>query len=102
MQDNLKFIEINLKASPVEKIIICGLLFCSFISFGQYDNGFPFGKISYAEVEMKSYPKDTAANAVVLNEFGEAYIDSDGDNNLLLEYHIKIIFASTKKQKPGD
>ena len=74
----------------MEKISICGLLFCSFISYGQYDNGFPFGKISYAELEMKNYPKDTAANAVVLNEFGEAYIDSDGDNNLVLEYHIKI------------
>ena len=84
------FIEINLKITQVEKISICGLLFCSFISYGQYDNGFLFGKISYAELEMKNYPKDTAANAVVLNEFGEAYIDSDGDNNLVLEYHIKI------------
>ncbi|MBX2916037.1 MAG: hypothetical protein KF856_12275 [Cyclobacteriaceae bacterium] len=39
---------------------------------------------------MKEYAADTTAAAVVLDEFGEAYIDNGGDNNLLLEYHVKI------------
>ncbi len=58
-------------------------------SSAQKDNGFPAGS-TYSELEMTSYPADTSANAVVLNEFGEASIDNDGDNNLLLEYHVKI------------
>src|SRR5690606_30204003 len=36
------------------------------------------------------YAPDTTAGALVLDEFGEAYIDNGGDNNLLLEYHVKI------------
>ena len=74
----------------MKKIVVGLLLVCPLFSFGQYDNGFPFGKITYAELDMKNYSKDTSANAIVLNEFGEAYIDSDGENNLVLEYHIKI------------
>jgi transglutaminase-like putative cysteine protease len=73
------------------------LLFtCSIGLMAQRDNGFP-GGATYSELEMNSYPADTSANAVVLNEFGEAYIDSDGDNNLLLEYHVKIKIL----KKPG-
>jgi hypothetical protein len=68
------------------QILIC---FAS-SSFAQFRNSFPFGGITAEEVEMKSYEKDTSAHAVVLNEFGEAYIDSDGENNLLLEYHVKM------------
>jgi transglutaminase-like putative cysteine protease len=59
------------------------------ILIAQNNNGFPTGA-TYSELEMNNYPADTIANAVVLNEFGEASIDSEGDNNLLLEYHVKI------------
>ena len=54
------------------------------------DHGFPYGQTTYRELDMKVYEKDTAAVAVVLNEFGEAYIDNSNDNNLLFEYHAKI------------
>ena len=47
------------------------------------DHGFPYGQTTYRELDMKVYEKDTAAVAVVLNEFGEAYIDNSNDNNLL-------------------
>ncbi|MBX2895950.1 MAG: hypothetical protein KF763_10940 [Cyclobacteriaceae bacterium] len=39
---------------------------------------------------MREYAPDTTASAVVLDEFGEAYVDNGGNNNLLLEYHVKI------------
>jgi len=52
--------------------------------------GFPFGKFLYKELEMKTYDKDTSAVAVVLNEFGEAFIESDNDYNLILKHHLKI------------
>lgn len=59
------------------------------VSFGQ-DNGFEFGKITYAELDMKRYDKDTTAAAVVLNEFGQAFFDLDKLNVIYLQYHIKI------------
>lgn len=52
--------------------------------------GFPFGQITFRELEMKVYDKDTAAVAVVLNEFGEAFIENGNDFNLVLKYHVKI------------
>lgn len=61
----------------------------SLISSAQ-DNGFPFGQVTYRELDIKMYDKDTSAVAVVLNEFGEAYIDNGNDNNLLFIYHAKI------------
>lgn len=61
----------------------------SFCALAQ-DHGFPFGQVTYRELEMRRYEKDTSANAVVLNEFGETYIQ-DGDHfNLIHEYHVKI------------
>lgn len=72
------------------KLLIFLTAFCASSSFAQLNNGFPFGRITYDDLLMKSYPKDTSAYAVVLDEFGEAYIDNTGENNLLLEYHVKI------------
>jgi hypothetical protein len=72
-----------------------GVLFVAFslititTCFSQ-DNGFPFGKATYRELEKKIYEKDSTAEAVVLNEFGETYIDNHNDNNLIFEYHVKI------------
>jgi len=57
--------------------------------YGQ-SHSFPFGEISYRELEMKTYDKDTSAAAVVLNEFGEAFMDNDNDHNLILQYHVRV------------
>ncbi|MCD9018571.1 DUF3857 domain-containing protein [Parachryseolinea silvisoli] len=54
------------------------------------DHGFEYGKTTYRELDMKRYEKDTTAEAVVLQEFGEAYMDNGNDYNLLLEYHVRI------------
>jgi hypothetical protein len=58
-------------------------------SFG-HDNGFEFGKITYAELDMKRYERDTTAAAVVLNKFGEAFFDLGKLNIIYLQYHVKI------------
>ncbi len=60
-----------------------------FISYAQ-GNGFPYGQATYRELDIKNYDKDTAAVALILDEFGEAYVDNDNDNNLIFEYHTKI------------
>lgn len=58
-------------------------------SFSQ-DNSFPFGQATYRDLDMVLYEKDTSAVAVVLHEFGEAYIEDDNDYNLLFDYHVKM------------
>jgi len=54
------------------------------------DHGFPFGQVTYRELDIKTYEKDTSAAAVILDEFGEAYIDNAGNHDLLFIYHTKI------------
>jgi hypothetical protein len=39
---------------------------------------------------MTSYEPDSSAVAVVLSEFGHAFIDNDGDHNLMFYYHVRI------------
>ena len=65
------------------------LLLISSVCYSQR-NGFPYGQSTYRELEMKQYDADTAAVAVVLDEFGEAYMDNDNDHNLIFEYHARI------------
>jgi len=48
----------------------------------------PFNKVTMAELDMKSYQKDTSASAVVLNEIGSAHISDEGE--LIFEYYLKI------------
>lgn len=69
--------------------LVPSLLFFTGIAYAQ-QHGFPFGNITYRELEMKTYTKDTTASAVVLNEFGEAYIDNYNNHDLIFEYHVKI------------
>ncbi len=62
---------------------------------------FPFGKPSSKEFELKKYDKDTSANAVVLKEFGTAYINNN-DGELILEYHVRIKIFNSKGFKHGN
>ncbi len=53
---------------------------------------FTYGKISQEELTMKTYPKDTSAHAVVLQEFGKSRINVGSDDNIKLfyYYHVKV------------
>ncbi|MEJ1240811.1 DUF3857 domain-containing protein [Chryseolinea sp. T2] len=66
------------------------------------NNGFPFGKVTYNDLGLSVYPKDTSAYAVVLREFGEAYIDEGRDNNLIFEYHTVIKILKKEGLKLAD
>jgi hypothetical protein len=80
----------------MSKFLLCALLCISaLVSYAQ-DHGFPFGQVTYAELDMVKYHADTAAVAVMLNEFGEAYFDNSNDHNLLFEYHAKIKILKTE------
>lgn len=77
------------------RVILVIFFLTSFILAGaQNNNGFPLGNVTVEQLQMKVYPKDTSANAVLLDEFGEAYIDNGGDNNLILEYKAKFKILS--------
>lgn len=59
---------------------------------------FEAGKVSDEEMAMKKYAKDTAAHAVVLNEYGTSRIDLAADDNvkLFFTYHVKIKIFDNK------
>lgn len=54
------------------------------------DGDFSFGDLSGEEIYMTRYEKDTAADAVVLKEFGRTVIDNNQKNLLVHFYHVRI------------
>jgi transglutaminase-like putative cysteine protease len=65
------------------------------------DHSFPFGRVTRDELTMTVHDKDTSAAAVVLNEFGEAYIDSD-NSDIIFQYHVKIKILRTEGLEKGN
>ena len=70
------------------------LLLLFFLSSNStYAQNFDYGKLSQAELDMKSYALDSTADAVVLREFGSANIDIDnytGESYVNFVYHTRI------------
>jgi transglutaminase-like putative cysteine protease len=58
------------------------------------ENTVPFGDVSLRDISMKVYERDTAAAALVLKEYGDAFIDSD-NFNLVFTYHVQIKILKT-------
>jgi hypothetical protein len=72
-------------------VFVIALVAIHSLASAQYeDHGFPYGKVTHADLDMKVYEKDTAAAAVVLDEFGEAFMDNENAHNLVFRYHAKI------------
>lgn len=63
---------------------------------------FPFAKPTPAEFDLKKYDRDTTANAVVLREYGTAYISTNVDLRLVFEYHVRIKIFNEKGFNAGD
>ncbi|MGV3586835.1 MAG: DUF3857 domain-containing protein [Adhaeribacter sp.] len=78
------------------KRLLIPLLFLFCLTAQAQENGYPFGQIALFQLQMKTYEKDTTANAVVLQEFGESYIDNSNNHNLLHNYHVKIKILNSK------
>ncbi len=64
---------------------------------------FPYGNITTQEMNMKSYPNDTSAHGVVLQEFGKSSINIGSDDNIkqIYEYHVKIKIFDSKAFDKG-
>jgi hypothetical protein len=66
------------------------------INFQSFAQDFDFGKITDQEMQMKKYDKDTNAHAVVLSEYGKAYISTGDHIRLQFEHHVKIKIFDSK------
>lgn len=74
------------------------LVFLSAITFaasGQ-EHGFPYGQVSIEQLAATGYARDSSANAVVLREFGDAWVSSDADKGLIFEHHYLIKILKTE------
>lgn len=52
--------------------------------------------VTQAELDMKSFAQDTSAEAIYLQEFGDARITDDQQENILFKYHARIKIFKTK------
>lgn len=89
----------NLHPILKKYLLICLLLLAG-INVRAQD--FAFGKPTHEELEMKTYSKDSSANAVVLKEFGTATISSRDNTPLVFQYHVKIKIQNSKGFEHGD
>ncbi|MGI4751719.1 MAG: hypothetical protein ACRYFB_13900 [Janthinobacterium lividum] len=84
----------------MKKYLLYYLLLFAGINASAQD--FEYGKVSDQEINLKTYSKDTAANAVVLQEFGTAQISNREHSPLVFEYHVKIKIFNSKAFNHGD
>ncbi|WP_207534241.1 DUF3857 domain-containing protein [Desertivirga arenae] len=83
----------------MKKTLILGLLALSCFHLKAQED-FQFGKPTSTEFELKKYGQDTSANAVVLREFGTAYISSS-NSNLIFNYHVRLKIFNSKAFDKG-
>ncbi|MEO8795873.1 MAG: DUF3857 domain-containing protein [Daejeonella sp.] len=81
-----------------KNLLLIAILFCCLSTFAQ---DFPYGKPTSEEFELVKYLKDTSANAVVLREFGDAYIQ-ESNGHLIFNYHVRIKIFNSKAFNQGD
>ncbi len=82
----------------MQRLIFSIFLLGSVSGFAQ-EKGFPYGQATYRELEIREYLPDSAATALVLDEFGEAFINDQF--NLQFTYHARIKILKTEGVKQG-
>lgn len=66
------------------------MLLCSFLCYAQENYSTDFGRITPYEINMKEYPQDKDAEAVVLYDLGDYYFQGDENNGFLINMDRKI------------
>ncbi|HZY78622.1 MAG TPA: hypothetical protein VFE50_03810 [Cyclobacteriaceae bacterium] len=66
------------------------ILLCPVLALAQENFGFPFGKTTYSEIDVKNYTKDTSAAAYYIKELAEAHVDDATNSLIIFTYHAKI------------
>src|SRR5687768_286139 len=62
----------------------------------------PFAPVSVSELARNTYENDTSAGAVVLKEFGEAYISNGENYHLMFTYRARIKILNKKGLEQAD
>ena len=79
--------------------LIFSLFLLGSVSGIAQEKGFPYGQATYRELEIRDYLPDSAATALVLDEFGEAFINNEF--NLQFTYHARIKILKTEGAEQG-
>ncbi len=74
----------------MRNLILTLFVLCPIIGFSQEYYSFPYGRATFSDFDLKSYPSDTSATAYVIKELAEAHIDYETNNRLIFTYHVKI------------
>jgi hypothetical protein len=72
------------------------------LALAQEDTYFTFGKVTYAELDKKTYPADTSAEAYVIKEVAKAHVDYETNNKIIFVYHVKIRVLKQSGAHHGD
>jgi hypothetical protein len=78
------------------------ILLCPVFALAQENYGFPFGKTTYAEIDLKTFPADTSAEAYVIKELAEAHVDYETNNRIIFTYHAKVKILKQSGASRGD
>lgn len=78
----------------MKKYLLIYLLLLAGINLHAQD--FEYGKPTAAELEMKTYSKDSSAKVVVLKEFGTVRISSCEHTPPEFQYHVRIKILNSK------
>lgn len=86
--------------------VLISFLFCLGAALGVSGQGhsFGYGEIAVRDLNMTVYAKDSSASAVVLREFGEAYLDGQvyEADKIIFEYHALIKVLTTEGLDEAD
>ncbi|MEX1139277.1 MAG: transglutaminase domain-containing protein [Bacteroidota bacterium] len=74
--------------SPLKTFFVFGCVFLSVSISSAQERPIIWGQIPRADLEMKSFPSDTSASAVILCDYGESYFDDHLE--LVHERHCRI------------
>ena len=72
--------------NALRNTILCVLSTIFSLSLFAQDAPIKFGKIDIADLQMKSYPKDTSADAVILCDYGQSYHQYNSTIGLQMVY----------------
>jgi hypothetical protein len=74
----------------MKKRLIILFCFISILSFGQKSKSTALSEISLGELSFKVYDKDSTANAVVLYEHGNLYVNPNRKFNFTTDYYFRV------------
>ena len=87
------------------KHVISGLILCLFSHYYSHAQKSPikFGEIPLADLKMTVYDRDSSASAVILTDYGEAYVViASNFTSLIFERHVRIKILKKEGLKWAD